>query len=326
MRKVLALAGLLGAGLVPVVALGQDYPSRPVTLLVGFATGSATDSVARLAGQYLAPRLKVPILVDNKPGAATLISVQTLLKAPRDGYTLKLGTSGTLVQVPSVQKDLPYDVARDFAPIAGLARVGGVLVVRNSLPAANVKELVALLKKSPGKLTYGSAGVGASGHLNGEFFMFKTGTEMIHVPYKGANLVSADLLAERLDMALTNGAPAWPLIRAGKIRILAVTTLTRMPSAPNVPTLLESGLPGMEGLDPYTFYGVIGAAGIPQAAVTRMNLAVNELLKDPEFVKKLAGLEFEPDPPGTPADFGRFLASQLAAWKELGARLSINLN
>lgn len=326
MRKVSALAGLLYAGLVAVPAAAQDYPAKPVTLLVGFATGSATDSVARLAGQYLAPRLKVPILVDNKPGAATLISVQALLKAPRDGYTLKLGTSGTLVQIPSVQKDLPYDVARDFTPIAGLARVGGVLVVRNSLPVANVKELVAYLKKNPGKLTYGSAGIGASGHLNGEYFMFRTGTEMIHVPYKGANLVSADLVAERLDMALTNGAPAWPLIRAGKIRILAVTTLARMPSAGTVPTLLESGLPGMEGLDPYTFYGVIGAAGIPAAAVTRINQAVNESLGDAEFVKRLSSLEFEPDAPGSPADFGRFLASQLAAWKELGSRLSINPN
>jgi tripartite-type tricarboxylate transporter receptor subunit TctC len=321
--RFLFLAGLAGA---TNASLAQEYPSKPITLLVGFAAGSATDSVARLAGQHLNPKLKVPILVDNKPGAGTILSVQTLLKSPKDGYTLKLGTSGTLVQSPGVVKDLPYDVVRDFVPIVGVARVGGVLVVRNSLPVSNIKDLIAYLKKNPGKVTYGSAGIGAAGHLNGEYFMFRTGTEMIHVPYKGANQVSLDIVAERLDLALTNGAPAWPLIRSGKMRALAVTTLKRIPSAGNVPTLSEAGFPGAEGLDPYTFYGIVGPAGLPPSPIARINQAVNEILQDQDFVKKLANMEFEADTPNTPADFARFLANQLAVWKELGARLNITMN
>jgi len=325
--RLLLLAGVV-AIMLPVshAALAQEYPSKPITLLVGFAAGSATDTVARLLGQPLSQKLKVPILVDNKPGAATILSVQTLLRSPKDGYTLKLGTSGTLVQGPGVLKDLPYDVTRDFAPIVGVAQVSGVLVVRNSLPVSNVKELIAYLKKNPGKLTYGSAGIGASGHLNGEYFMYRTDTQMIHVPYKGANLVSNDLVAERLDLAITNGGAAWPLVRAGKMKLLAVTSLKRLPGASNIPTLLESGIAGAEGLNPYTFYGIVGPAGTPATAITLINQVTNEVLKDQDFVKKLSNLDFEANPPSTPADFARFLASQLAVWKDLGSRLTITAN
>ena len=305
----------------PVIA--QEYPSRPVTLLVGFAPGSSTDSIGRLTAQFLSEKFKVPILVDNKPGGSTVISVQALMKSARDGYTLKLGVASTLVQNPGVQKNLPYDPAVDFTAVVGVARMSGVLAVRNQLPVSSVRELVAYLKKNPGKVTYGSSGIGAAGHLNGEYFLYRTGTEMIHVPYKGANLVTTDLVAERLDLAITTGAASLPFVRAGKIRALAVTTTARLRAAPDIPTLAEAGFPGMEALDPFTFYGIVGPAGLAATPVAKVNQAINEILKNADFVTKLGNLDFDPNAPNTPAEFSRFLASQLAVWRDLGSRLQI---
>jgi len=304
-------------------SIAQEYPSKPVTLLVGFAPGSSTDSIGRLTAQFLSEKFKVPVLVDNKPGGGTLISVQALTKSARDGYTLKLGVASTLVQNPGVQKNLPYDPGVDFTAVVGVARMSGVLAVRNQLPVSSVRELVDYLKKNPRKVTYGSSGIGAAGHLNGEYFQFRTGTEMIHVPYKGANLVTTDMVAERLDLAITTGAASLPFVRAGKLKALAVTTTARLRAAPEIPTLAEAGFPGMEALDPFTFYGIVGPAGLAAVPVAKVNQAINEILKNAEFVTKLGNLDYDPNAPNTPAEFSRFLSSQLAVWRDLGSRLQI---
>lgn len=306
-------------------SFAQEFPSRQVTLLVGFVAGSATDSVARLVTQYLGEKFKTPILVDNKPGAGALIAVQVLKKSAPDGYTLMLGTGGTLVQNPGVQKNISYDPVADFVPVVAVGKAGGILAVRNSLAVSNVKELVEYLKKNPGKATYGSAGVAAAGHLNGEYFVHHTGTSMVHVPYKGANQVAVDLIAGRLDFVITNVSSVLPFVLNGKVKALAVTSQTRLRTAPDIPTLAETGFPGLEGLDPFTFYGIVGPVGMPSAAVARVNQASNEMLKNPEFLAKLASLDFDAVAPNSPADFGRFLASQLAVWRELGSRIKIDI-
>ncbi len=320
------LAALTCAAGVATAQAPQTYPNRQITMIIGFAAGSTTDSIGRVLAPYMSEKLKTPIIVDNKPGGGTVISVQALMKSPKDGYTLMLGAASTLVQSPGVQKDLPYDTLRDMVPIVGVARMPGIMAVRNGFPVASVRDLVPYLKKNPGKVTYGSSGIGAAGHLTGELFLYRTGTDMIHVPYKGANQVSADLAADRLDLAITTAAASLPLIRQGKLKGLAVTTLTRLPSAPTIPTLVESGLTGMEGMDPYTFYGLMAPQGTPQGPVMRVNQVVNEILKDAEFVKKLTALEFDPDQPNTPAEFTKFLSMHLSIWRELGARLNITAN
>ncbi|MBS0337134.1 MAG: tripartite tricarboxylate transporter substrate binding protein [Proteobacteria bacterium] len=300
----------------------QEYPSRPVRLLVGFAPGSATDIAARAIAERLSDQLKAPFIVENKPGAGSLIAIQALKSSQADGYSLMLSAGSALVQNPGIRRDLPYDPVRDFAPIAPVFKLHGVLVVNPGLPAHNIAQLVELLKKSPGKLSYGSSGIGMANHLGMELLLAKTGTEMTHVPYKGDNQVAADVVAGRLDVAIETLSTAMPLIQSGKQRALAVLSTRAVPMAAGLPTLGDAAIPGLEALEPFTFVGLVGPAGMSADRIKKINEAVNESLKSPQLASRLAGMGFEPMA-DSPEGFGSYMGLELAKWREIGSRLRI---
>jgi len=313
-------AALAGAG----TATAQEYPNRPISLIVGFAAGGATDAVARVIGQAMSTRLNVPVVIDNKPGAAGIPAIQTLRGAPLDGYTLLLGSGGMLSQGPGFRRDLPYDPLVDFVPVSGVAKVSGVLVARSELPVTNVRELVAYAKANPGNTTYSSSGVGTANQLSIELLAYKTGTKFLHIPYKSDTQSASEIMAGRVDFSIMTASVAIPLVQSGKLKAFAVTSPKRIAAIPNVPSLMEAGLPGLDALEPFTFYGIVGAAGLPPAVVRRLNAAVSEALADPAVVARFATLGFDPTPPAAPEQFGAFMRSELMKWRDLSANVKID--
>jgi len=280
MAKVLALAVLLGSG---AHAMAQAWPARNITIVVPFATGGTTDAIARTLGQELSKSLGQPVIVENKPGAGATIGADYVAKAKPDGYTLLVGAVHHTIAT-SVYKKLPYDFQRDLAPVSTVAMVPNVLVVNPNVPAKNVRELVALAKKSPGKLTFGSNGNGTGQHLIGAQFNSASGVDIMHVPYKGSGPLTIDLLGGQIDMSFDTVTPVLSHIRAGKLRALAVTTIKRSAALPDVPTLDESGL---KGFDQGTWFGVLAPVATPKEVVTRLNTEVVNIVNSAEFRKRM---------------------------------------
>ena len=265
------LAGLmLAAG--TYAALAQEYPAKPVRILVGYTAGGGADVAARLADQKLQEALQQPIIVENRPGASGSIAIEAVSRAVPDGYTLLLMTSAGVAQAALAVKQ-PYDVQRDFAPAAMLITGPYVLVVRPSLAAKNLPELVALAKAAPGKLNYGSSGIGGQAHFAGELFDALAGTKMTHVPYKGAAEFVAATVAGQIDLAFPSVASAVPLVGSGKLRALAVTSPARSALLPDVPSLEELGL---KGYDLAVWYGLLAPRGTPAPVVRRINEVINK--------------------------------------------------
>ncbi|MFC5479094.1 Bug family tripartite tricarboxylate transporter substrate binding protein [Massilia suwonensis] len=280
MAKALALAVLLGSG---ANAMAQAWPAKNITIVVPFATGGTTDAIARTLGQELSRSLGQPVIVENKPGAGATIGADYVAKAKPDGYTLLVGAVHHTIAT-SVYKKLPYDFQRDLAPVSTVAMVPNVLVVNPNVPAKNVKELVALAKKTPGKLTFGSNGNGTGQHLIGAQFNIASGTDIMHVPYKGSGPLTIDLLGGQIDMSFDTVTPVLSHIRAGKLRALAVTTIQRSAALPDVPTLDESGL---KGFDQGTWFGVLAPVATPKEVVTRLNTEVVNIVNSAEFRKRM---------------------------------------
>lgn len=277
---VLAIAGMLGsAG----AAMAQAWPAKNVTIVVPFATGGTTDAIARTMGQELSKSLGQPVIIENQPGAGATIGANFVAKAKPDGYTLLLGAVHHTI-ASSVYKKLPYDFQRDLAPVSTVALVPNVLVVNPAVPARNVQELIALAKKSPGKLAYGSNGNGTGQHLIGTQFGNASGTNIMHVPYKGSGPLTIDLLGGQIDMSFDTVTPVLSHIRAGKLRALAVTTIKRSAALPGVPTLDESGL---KGFDQGTWFGVLAPAATPKDIVARLNADIVKIVKSPDFRKRM---------------------------------------
>ena len=275
-----AIAVLLGGAN---AAMAQAWPAKNVTIVVPFATGGTTDAIARSLGQELSKSLKQPVIVENKPGAGATIGADYVAKARPDGYTLLLGAVHHTI-ASSVYKKLPYDFQRDFAPVSTVALVPNVLVVNPNVAAKNVQELVALAKKSPGKLTYGSNGNGTGQHLIGTQFGIASGTDIMHVPYKGSGPLTIDLLGGQVDMSFDTVTPVLSHIRAGKLRALAVTTIKRSAALPGVPTLDESGL---KGFDQGTWFGVLAPTATPKDVVARLNAEIVKIVNAPDFRKRM---------------------------------------
>ena len=284
-----ALAFALGATL-SAVAGAQDFPTKPVTLVVPFPPGGTTDLVARALGEQLSKGLGQPVLIESKPGAGTTVGADYVAKSRNDGYTLLVGAVHHTI-APSVYKKLPYDFQKDLTPITTVAMVPNVLAVNAaSVPAKTVAELVALAKASPGKLSYGSNGNGTAQHLIGTLFQMETGTTLLHVPYKGSAPLTTDLLAGQVTMSFDSIPPQIQHIRAGKLRALAVATPTRSSLLPDVPTLQEAGL---KGFDIQTWYGILAPAGTPPAVVAKLNTEILKVIRSPEFIQRMkdAGCE-----------------------------------
>ncbi len=311
----LVLAMLLGNGL-PAIGMAQanGFPSKPVTLVVPFAPGGPTDAMARTLANAIKPVLGQTMLVENKPGAGGNIGADLVARAEADGHTLLFGTSGPLAINVSLYNKIGYDPLKSFAPILRLGHLPNVLVVHPSVPANNVKELIAYAKAQPGKLSYASSGNGASSHLAGVLFNLRTGSEIQHIPYKGTGPALNDLLGGQVSMSFTDVLTALPHIKAGKLRILGVTSANRSRSLPDVPTLMEQGVPDF---DVSVFFGVVAPAGTPKDVVQRLNSALSQVLQQPEVRQGLTaqGLEMASDL--APEQLASFLQKEVPKWREV---------
>ena len=307
----LALLGFLSAAHAqgPSQGAAAGYPARPIRLVVPSAPGGGTDIVGRVLAQKLSELLGQSLVVDNRPGAGTIIGTELVAKAAPDGYTLLMGLSALAVD-PSIYAKLPYDALKDFAPVSLVASVPNVLTVHPSVPAASVAELIALAKARPGRLNYGSGGVGTSPHLAAEMFRMMTGVEWLHVPYKGVGPAVVGLLAGQVDLMFATLPSAIQHIRAGKLRALGVTTATRSPALPDVPTIAEAGLPGYEATQ---WYGVLAPSGTPRSIVDRLSRDIARALQAPETKERLT-VEGATPIGNTPDEFAAHLRRETEKW------------
>ena len=283
-RSIVSICMALAACLVPAAHAAPGYPDKPVRILVPWAAGGAADFLARAISERMTAQWSVPVIVENRPGAATNIGTQFVASAQPDGYTLLMASSNNCVNV-SLYKDLGFDFARDFVPVTNVGLAPNVLVVPAALPAHSVRELIALAKADPGKLTYGSSGNGSAAHLAAERFQAATGTRLLGVPYKGAAPAVADLLGNRLSMMFTVLPPTLGHIRAGTLRLLAVASSRRLPLFPDTPTVGESGVPSFESS---IWYGLVAPRGTPEAVVAKVQQTVAAILAEPDIVRRLA--------------------------------------
>jgi tripartite-type tricarboxylate transporter receptor subunit TctC len=304
-------------GLVLALACGgvhaQDrYPSKPVRIVVSFAAGGPTDTVARVMGAKMGELLGQQFLVENKAGAGGNIGADVVAKSAPDGYTLLMATVSTHAINPGLYKKMPYDAVRDFTPIGQVGVTPTLLVVHPSVPATDVKSLVALVKASPGKYTYGSSGLGSILHLCGEQFKaLAGGLNIVHVPYRGSAPMMADLIAGQISMAFDATPSALPQALSGAIRGLGAGMAARMRALPDLPTLQEQGLKGFEC---YTWNMILAPAGAPAPIVAQLNAAMNKALEDPAVFKRLQEVGIDPTPGTTPEQSAEFIKAELAKW------------
>ena len=289
------------------------YPTKPVRFVVPFPPGGPLDIVARAIGLDLTKSLGQQVLVDNRPGAGGNIGADIVAKAPPDGYTILMGALSTHAVNIWLYKALPFDPIRDFAPVTLVTSVPNVLVVHPSVPAKNVKELIALAKARPGQLNFASGSTGSAGHLAGELFKTMAGVDMVHIPYKGAAPAVTDLIAGHVTVMFDNLASGLPNIKAGRVRALGVTTAQRSPFLPNMPTLSESGL---RGFDLGTWFGIFAPAHTPRDIVTKLNAEITRALKTPAMQERFAPLGAEPMPT-TPEAFGAFVKAEMTKYQKI---------
>ena len=301
---------LAGAALMPADASAQAWPSRPVRLVVTFPTGGAPDILARLFSEKA--QLGQPVVVDNKPGAGGNIGAEFVAKAAPDGYTLVMGTVGTHAINGALYAKMPYDMVRDFAPVSLVASAPNLLVVNNNLPVKTVADLISYMKANPDKLSFGSPGVGTSVHVSGELFKSMTGTTMTHVPYKGRQFAIPDLVGGSIQLMFDNMPSALPMAREGKIRAVAVTTLKRSPSAPEIPTVAET-IPGFEAV---TWFAMFAPAGTPRPAIDRLHQEVLRVYRLPEVQERLRTLGLDAQL-STPEQLATYQAAEISKWSDV---------
>ena len=290
-------------------AVADVYPSKPVKLILPFPPGGGTDILGRLIGEQLAVRLGQPVVQENRGGAGGNLGAEAVARAAPDGYTLLLAAP-TLAISPALYPKLAYDPLKDLAPIALVATVPNVMITHPSVPARTLQEFIALAKRRPGELNFGSGGAGTSNHLGGELFNMVAGVKLEHVPYKGVNLAMQDVLAGNVQLVFIGIPAAAPHIRAGKLRALAVVAPRRSSALPDVPTAAEAGLPGFEVT---TWYGVLAPAGTPRAIIERLNTELARIMLAPELQPRLADMATDPRA-GTPEEFGAYLREETAKW------------
>jgi len=314
MRVCSGLAVLIAASACTVHA--QGYPERPVRLVVPQAAGSATDTVARILAAELPNQIGQPIVVENKPGGALTIGLDITAKSAPDGYTIGMGPVGALAITRHMVAKLPYDIERDFQPIALVTRGHLLLAVSPSLPVGSVKELVDYARKNPGRLMNASSSNGSPGHVGGELFKYMTGTDMVHVPYKGGAMAINDLIAGHVQVMFESLNSISPFARSGKVKALAVSGPRRSPGFPDLPTIAEAGIPGY---DASTWSGVIGPAGLPRPVVDKLNGAINKSIASPLFKARFGEIGDEPAG-GTPEEFAETIRRDSAKWAEVVKR------
>jgi tripartite-type tricarboxylate transporter receptor subunit TctC len=317
LKNALAALPLLGAA---AIASAQPFPNKPIRLIVPFPPGGAVDFYARVVQQPLSEALGQQIVIDNKAGASGMVGAEIVAKSPPDGYTLLLGNIASLAINVGLYAKMPYDPVKDLTAIVRTVDVHYALVVHPSVPANSVPELIAYAKANPGKISYGSAGSGSLPHLGVELFKAQTGIDMLHVPYKGGGPMVTDLLGGTVQVVIADQANLMPQVQAGKLRALAVATPKRSPNFPNLPTIAET----VPGYDSTAWQGLAGPAGLPPEIVKRLNEAFNTVMAMPAVREKLSGGGLEVVG-GTPEQFARFIASEIAKWtkiaKDVGAKV-----
>jgi tripartite-type tricarboxylate transporter receptor subunit TctC len=308
-----AIAATLSFGAVINSVQAQNYPNHPITLVIPFAPGGSTSIVGRGIADKMSELLGEKVIVDNRPGAGGTVGTKAVAKSDPDGYTLVLGYTGTLAIGPSLYKNPGYDPRKDFAPIGMIGNAPNSLVVNPSFPAKTVAELIAYAKANPGKVNFGSAGAGTASHITGEYFARAAGITLIHIPYKGTGPALTDLLGGHIPMAFAPIPASHPNVSAGKLRALAVTSSTRSSLLPDVPTMIEAGLPGF---DASLYYGLAAPAGTPRPIIDKLNKALREALASDEVKKQLVndGTEITP---GTPEDYVDFIDKDEKKWSQL---------
>lgn len=303
------------------VASAQNYPARPVRFIVPFAPGGNTDVQGRLIAQKLTDSLGQQFVVDNRGGAGGTLGVDLAAKAPPDGYTIVLASFGNILVGPALYKNLPYDPAKDLAPVILVSTPPGLMVVNPGVPAKSVKELIAFAHTNPGKLNYGSAGNGVWNHLFGELFKTMARIEMTHIPYKGTNPAITDLLGAQIQLVFSPFPTALPHVKSGRLRVLAVTDEKRSPVLPSVPTVAESGLPGYTAA---SWFAVLAPAGTPKAIVDKLNAEINRIFTLPEVKAAFAADGTEPVG-GTPDQAAQSIRTGMAKWGKLVRDLNLQL-
>jgi tripartite-type tricarboxylate transporter receptor subunit TctC len=317
----LALPGL-GSALGPASAQESTWPDRPVRMIVPFPPGQAADIFARVMADELSKRWPQRVVVENRAGGAGAIGMDAVARAAPDGYTLGIGTSGTLGVNPSVMARLPYDAERDFAAVTNIFTLPLVFVAHPSFEAADMAGFVALAKAQPGRVQYASAGPGTAQHMTAEMLAHRLGLQMQHVPYRGSGPAMADLIAGNVKVMVDSLASALPNIQGGRIRPLAVTGRARTPQLPDVPTVAETVSPGFEALG---WSGIVAPAGTPPAIIRRINADAVAILRDRDTAARMVQLGGFPDP-GTPEEFGRFIAAEIAKWREVARAANVRLD
>jgi tripartite-type tricarboxylate transporter receptor subunit TctC len=291
-------------------ASAQTYPAKPIRIIVAFAPGGPADVMARLVGQKLTATLGQNIVIDNRPGAGGTIGARAAAEVDPDGYSLLLGNTSTLIIGPLIYKNVNYDAVKSFAPVALLGTTSNLLIVNPALPARSVQELVALARAQPGRLNFSSAGIGTPPHLIGEMFKQRLGLDIVHVPYKGGGPSVQAVVAGETQFSFENPAPSLPLVQAGNVRALAVTSEARTSQMPDLPTMIEAGVPDFTSV---SFTAMVAPGGTPAAIVNRLNAAINESLKSPDVAATLTKLSVDAKI-SSPEEFAAFLAKERAKW------------
>ena len=311
------IAGINGAA--PHAYAAGDWPVKPIRLIVPYAPGGGTGITARMVAQPLAEKLGQPVVIDHKPGAGTMLGTELAAKAPADGYTLLLAAAPHVIN-PALVKQIKYDALRDFTPVTMAIAFPYVITIHPSLPPQSIRELTVYAKANPGKLTYGSSGIGSTNHLAGELFSRMAGIELTHVPYKGGGPALSDALGGHVAMLFGTVLETLPQVRNGKLRGLAVSSGTRAAIAPELPTVAESGVPGY---DVSGWYAFLAPAGTPRPIVAKLNEEITRILATPAVRERLLSLGAEPKP-ATPERSREFISAELARWDKLikAARIS----
>ncbi len=318
MSRLFAIALAL---LLPLGAAAQNYPHKPIRLVVPFTPAGAVDIASRAIAIELLKQLGQPVSVENKPGAGGNLGAAEVARAAPDGYTLLMTTSGIQAINPALYAKMPFDPNKDLVPVAALVSLNNVLVLHPSVPANSVNEVIALAKKDPGKWTYASSGNGTSIHMSGAMFTQLTGTDLLHIPYKGSGPAVTDLLAGQVNMMFDNIPSSLPHIRAGKLRALATTGAKRDPALPDLPTIAEAGVPGYES---GVWFGIAAPAGTPKEIISKLNAAAVQGARSPEFGKRMKDLGYNLIP-GSAEEMAAMLKAELARWapivKSTGAKI-----
>lgn len=302
-----------------------SYPDRPITIIVTAAAGGVTDVVARAFGQELSKAWGQPVIIENRGGAAHILGAQAVAKADPDGYTLMVGEAGTFVINPTLYPPgkLPYDTDKDFVPISGLVRINQALIADRSLPAANAAELIALAKQKPGQLTYGTAGIGSAPHMNIELFESMAGVKFVPVHYRGAAPALNDLSGGSINLMSISVSLALPAFRAGRVKMLGIGSQKRLPQAPDIQTIAESGLPGYEAV---TWFGLFGPAGLSSDIVMKLNTEVERIFDDPEFHARFMDLQMFELMAGPPDKFADYIKAEREKWSKVIRAANIHLD